>query len=205
MKSVATIASLAWATLLGFVVACGGATPLDIDGPSARPGATTAPTTSERPATNCRTVGPCDVPTAVPPTKTPPPSPTSTTSPPSPSTTGSAPPPDLPPRCQLGLPSSKRFASLTDADIATLCDFLACARGGYGSRDIACAAGMHHVTMPADKDACIVQETAAARAAGSACELTMGMMDACYGAWGENLCQKPSSCAAIDAVAITCR
>lgn len=196
---------LAPSSILGvlLVAACGGATPLDDGGGTsaskAKP-ASSADATS-RPPTNCRTWGPCDVPSSVPPTKTPPPSTTG----PSSTDPSSPPPPDLPPKCQLGLPPAKRFASLTDEDIATLCDFLACARGGYGSRDLSCPDGVHHVVMPADKDACIMQETAAARAAGSACELTMGMMDGCYGAWGENLCVKPSSCSAIDAVAITCR
>ena len=40
--------------------------------------------------------------------------------------------------------------------------------------------------------------------AGSACELTMGMLDACYGPWGDDLCVQPNACKAIDAVAITC-
>lgn len=176
--------------------ACGGATGLE-------DGWDRASSRSHIPNSNAPVSGKGPGSTANPkaPTSVPPVAPTSGPTTPTPGPTVE---PGTPRKCSLAIPPSKRFADLTEADYATLCEFLACSRGGYGSREIPCPKGTRVIAMPNSLAECVDEERTAALAAGSACELTMGMLDACYGPWGDDLCVQPGACKAIDAVAITC-
>lgn len=184
---------LGTALSITLLVACGGATGLDFDesGANSRPGKGAVPGPTS--ATTSSSSSPPRPPTTSPPTPTPVPSPVPTS------------PKPLPPlKCSLKVDPSRKFANLDDGELVALCEFLACSRGGYGSREVSCPQGTRRIEMPDSLEACVEMERSASLSAGSTCALTAGMLDACYGPWGEDLCTQPLACKAIDAVAITC-
>jgi hypothetical protein len=95
-----------------------------------------------------------------------------------------------------GLPRTTIIASLTDAQVATLCDALAVPAGGYGKSQQCGDAGTQ--SDGANQADCVAQ----IRTLGSICPtVTVGDSEDCANSEGTNLCsfETASGCAAIRA------